>query len=72
MASFDESFDIESAAKLFCGNHDDNANGQVLAMAYVPWQQWQDLYDEETALQRGTLFAQLDKPFLGRKQVRNG
>jgi len=72
MAAFDESFDIESAAKLFCGNQNDKDSEQVLAMAYVPWQQWEDLYDEDTALQRGTLFAQLDKPFLGRKQVRHG
>ena len=37
----------------------------VLAMAYVPVQQWQDLYDAEDALHRGTLFRQLDLPFEG-------
>ena len=38
----------------------------VLAMMYVPDQEWQDIYDQDTALERGTLFAELDKPFYGR------
>ena len=37
-----------------------------LAMAYVPWQQWRDLYEPCKALERGTLFMELDKPFLGK------
>ncbi len=36
----------------------------VVAMAYVPWQQFKDVYEPEVALCRGTLFAELDKPFL--------
>ena len=36
-----------------------------LVMAYVPWQKWQDIYSSEIGLQRGTIFAQLDKPFIG-------
>jgi len=35
----------------------------VLAMAYVPIQEWEMLYDEETALARGTLFEALDLPW---------
>ena len=35
-------------------------------MAYVPWQNWGDLYSEPQALSRGTLFAALDKPFCGK------
>ena len=31
-----------------------------LAMAYVPTQQWKDLYDTSLGLQRGTIFSQLD------------
>ena len=34
------------------------------AMAYVPWQKWQDLYEPAKGLQHGTIFAELDKPFL--------
>ncbi len=36
------------------------------AMSYVPWQKWQDIYCFEEALERGTIFGELDKPFLGR------
>jgi hypothetical protein len=37
-----------------------------LAMAYVPWQQWQNIYEPCRALERGTIFEELDKPFLGK------
>lgn len=43
--------------------------GQVVAMAYVPMQQWGDLYDAERALCRGTLFRDLDKPLTGGRGV---
>ena len=36
-----------------------------IAMAYVPWQRWGDIYEPCKALARGTLFAALDKPFKG-------
>ena len=42
--------------------------GGVLAALYVPLQQYDDLYDEETALRRGTLFRALDLPFYGGKE----
>ncbi|MBQ2251833.1 MAG: spore coat associated protein CotJA [Clostridia bacterium] len=35
-----------------------------LAMVYSPVQVWRDIYDLECALERGTLFAELDKPLL--------
>ena len=41
-----------------------------LAMSYVPGQLWGELYDPQTALQQGTLFPELDLPFLG-KEARN-
>lgn len=34
-------------------------------MAFVPWQKWEDIYCMEKALERGTIFEQLDKPFMG-------
>lgn len=40
-------------------------SGMALAMSYVPIQQWEQPYDEDTALCRGTVFPSLDKPFLG-------
>ena len=36
-----------------------------LAMVYSPVQEWRELYDEETGLSRGTMFKELDLPFLG-------
>lgn len=34
-----------------------------IGMAYVPWQNWQDIYAKDKGIMRGTIFAQLDKPF---------
>ena len=36
-----------------------------LAMTYVPWQKWQNLYNRQAALKNGTLFEELNKPFKG-------
>ena len=42
-----------------------------LAMAYVPFQRWSDeLFDLEIALDRGTIFPELYKPFLGDRRKR--
>ena len=37
-----------------------------LAMAYVPWQTWRDLYDTEKGFHCGTIFKELNLPFLGK------
>lgn len=37
----------------------------ALAMAYVPWQNWCDIYDVKKGFCYGTIFAQLNKPFKG-------
>ncbi len=37
-----------------------------LAMAFVPMQRWGEVYSENDALERGTLFPELDKPFCGK------
>lgn len=39
----------------------------VPAMAYVPCQQWGQTFEPERALDAGTLFPVLDKPFYGRR-----
>lgn len=36
-----------------------------LASAYIPYQQWKTTYTLEGALQRGTIFPELDLPFEG-------
>lgn len=39
----------------------------VPAMAYVPFQQFNGVYQPEKGLDNGTIFAELDKPFYGRR-----
>ena len=39
----------------------------ALAIAYVRWQQWGNLYEPEEAYTHGTIFPDLDKPFYGRR-----
>jgi hypothetical protein len=36
-----------------------------LAMVYSPAQEWRELYDNETGHARGTIFRELEFPFLG-------
>ena len=38
-----------------------------IAMAYVPWQNFHKVYEPEKALMVGTIFPELNKPFLGRR-----
>lgn len=49
------------------GNEDMNENieDMPIAMAYVPWQQWKELYDPKDGFKRGTIFRELDLPFYG-------
>lgn len=47
-----------SAKQTFCET-------EALAMAYVPWQKWQNIYDAEKGLACGTIFQDLYLPFRG-------
>ena len=38
-----------------------------LGMVYSPYQEWQNIYDSDKGFDNGTIFAELDKPFLGYK-----
>ena len=41
----------------------------VIAMAYVPWQKFQNVYSiQDGCFVCGTIFKELDKPFLGRRR----
>ncbi len=37
------------------------------AMAYVPWQYFDKVYDPKKALRQATIFPELDLPFLGKR-----
>ena len=65
-----EVYDVGSASELpengeRCGRCAayDRLTGLPLAMAYLPNQEWEELYGEEEALERGTMFKKLDLPF---------
>ncbi len=45
----------------------DDMRGMALAMAYTPWQHWNQTYELKKALCVGTIFPELDKPFLGKR-----
>lgn len=53
-----------------CKNHDParstcaDSNEFPIAMAYVPWQTFRNLYPYEKALCVGSIFQELDKPFV--------
>lgn len=38
-----------------------------VAMAYVPWQEWEDVYELCEGFEIGTIFPSLNKPFAGCK-----
>ena len=42
----------------------ENIDQFPVTMAYVPWQRWHDTYDLCKGLNAGTIFPELDKPFL--------
>ena len=44
-----------------------NMPNMVVAMAYVPMQQWERTYDLDVALDRGTIFPELDLPFCAKR-----
>lgn len=46
--------------------------GHPLASVYAPLQDFEEVYDLETALKQGTAFAKLDLPFTGDRRVSKG
>ncbi|MGN1030582.1 MAG: spore coat associated protein CotJA [Butyricicoccaceae bacterium] len=44
----------------------------ALAMAFVPGQSWQNIYETDVGFRRGTIFADLDMPFIGEEAVGRG
>ncbi len=43
------------------------SENMTIAMAYVPWQRFKMYENLEDAYQVGTIFPELNKPFLGRR-----
>ncbi len=56
---------VQPYSTISCPNTAVSAAGQYpTAMGYVPWQQWQQTYSPEQGLVRGTIFPELDLPFV--------
>jgi len=58
---------MDDIARKYCGKVADPTPlpmYPVVAMAYVPFQQWGETYEPAKGLERGTIFPDLDKPFL--------
>lgn len=47
-------------------------HGYPLASVYAPYQEFRALYDKETALKQGTVFSELDLPFMGASVANKG
>ena len=47
-----------------CAWQNNRSQKQLLAMTRVEMQTWQKIYDPEKGFQRGTIFCELDLPFL--------
>ena len=60
-------YTMSDATNRGCGCMPDKSytkNEFALAMAYVPWQYFTTVYEPDRALEVGTIFPELDKPFL--------
>lgn len=60
----------KASSTVHCHKKDgmDHLNDEFpIAMAYVRWQQWGDLYEPECALCQGTIFKDLNKIFCGER-----
>jgi len=48
-------------------NKETTLSAYPVAMAYVPWQDYGNIYQLQQAIQRGTIFRELDLDFAGRR-----
>jgi len=70
-SSYNQNKYINSQVRLdndFCSSDHETQNSKnscfpSLAMAYVEFQTWQNIYEPEVGFKSGTIFAELDKPW---------
>ncbi len=51
--------------KDYTSAQNDPLRGMAIGIGYVPWQEWECIYNVEEGLSRGTIFPSLDLPFYG-------
>lgn len=58
--------EMRSAPRCSPPDYDESLCGPLpLAMAYVPMQAWRDLYEPAEGMHNGTIFRELNLPFMG-------
>ena len=55
-----------------CNDQGWGLEGYPLASVFAPLQSFDNVYDPENALKQGTIFAELDLPFMGRTVQKGG
>lgn len=61
---------MDAVKENHCDKYDDKCIDKLpLAMAYVPFQKWKNVYDASAGLQAGTIFKDLELPFYGYKNM---
>jgi hypothetical protein len=58
-------FECEDEKPIISGSKFNCVDDYPLAMAYFPFQRFENIYPVDKAHDRGTLFMDLDKPYLG-------
>lgn len=53
------------------GHRHSGVDSMPVAMQYVPWQHWNQIYNPEEGLKCGTIFPELNKPFRGKGACRS-
>ena len=48
------------------GHRHGGVDSMPVAMQYVPWQHWNQIYNPEEGLKCGPIFPELNKPFYGK------
>ena len=57
---------LSGTARMNQNNNSEKSKiNKLIAMCFVPMQEWEQIYDEDTAYSTGTIFPSLNKPFLG-------
>ncbi len=49
-----------------CDRGTEHVDHMAPGMCFVPWQKWQDVYEIDQAINCGTIFKELYKPYIGR------
>ena len=60
-----QNMDKDKTGQRSCGASSDPIMGMPVGMGYVPMQQWGCVYSVDEGLSRGTIFPDLELPFLG-------